>query len=168
MSMRNRPQIIIDGYNYILRQDRIDFDQEYALWDAREKLIHQMIAYLGQKQLRITIVFDGQDLKGITKIRRPAGLSVLFSHAPQKADPLIIKMVQKAKNPGSITVVSSDANLVNTVKAYGCIVTSSEDFSTRIAADHREIEFINKYDAQLTPKEVEEWMRIFRENERKD
>lgn len=166
--MRNHPHIIIDGYNYILRQFHIDFGREYALWDAREKLIHQMIAYLGQKQLRITIVFDGQDIKGIAKIRRPAGLSVLFSKAPYKADPLIIKLVQKAKNPTLITVVSSDVGLANVVKAYGCTITSSEDFAARISADHREIEHTNKYEAQLSPKEVEEWLRLFQENKDKE
>ena len=61
--MSNRPHIIIDGYNYILRHSNIDSSKEDALWNAREQLIHRMIAFLGQKQILISIVFDGKDIK---------------------------------------------------------------------------------------------------------
>ena len=157
---------IIDGYNYILRLFHIDFSHEHALWDAREKLIHQMIAYLGQKKLHITIVFDGQDIRGFAKKARPAGIKVRFSKAPQKADPLIINLVQKSKTPRNITVVTSDKSLADVCKSYGCSTLSVESFSNKLAAEHQRVELSKKYDVNMTSKEVEEWMQLFEKGDK--
>lgn len=161
----DRPHIIIDGYNYILRQTSIDPAQEHALWDAREKLIHQMIAYLGQKRLRITIVFDGQDVKGISKIRRPAGIGVRFSKAPQKADPLILNIIRKSHHPKNITLVTSDVTLTQQAAAYGCQTMTSEAFAEKLAPPKRSLEYNGKYDVHMTPSEMQEWMKLFGEQD---
>ncbi len=163
--MSNRPHFIIDGYNYILRHSHIDMSEEHALWDAREQLIRQMIAYLGQKPIRITIVFDGQDLKGIAKTPRPAGISVKFSKAPTKADPVIIHLVQKSKSPQNITVVTSDNGLANVCKSYGCEVLSSEEFSARIDKERETEKILHKYDYTMPAKELDEWLRLFGESD---
>jgi predicted RNA-binding protein with PIN domain len=165
MPMSDRPHYIIDGYNYIMRFSPIDFSQEHALWDAREKLVHQMVAYLGQKKIRITIVFDGQDVKGISRKPRPAGISVRFSRAPEKADPLIIKMVSESKSPANITVVTSDKQLANICKAYGCLDMSVEAFASKMTTERQDTAVSEKYDVNMTPKDVEEWMRLFAERD---
>lgn len=162
--MPNRLHFIIDGYNYILRHSHIDMSEEHALWDAREQLIHQMIAYLGQRQIRITIVFDGQDLKGITKIRRPAGISVRFSKAPTKADPVIISMVQKSRMPQNIIVVTSDSGLAAVCQSYGSEILTSEDFSAKIERERQKQHVVQKYEHDMTPSELKEWLRLFGED----
>ncbi len=162
----NRPHIIIDGYNYILRQSHIDMSQEHALWDAREKLIHQMIGYLGQKRIRITIVFDGQDLKGISKIRRPAGISVRFSKAPQKADPLILNIIRKSRHPKNITLITSDVSLSRQAAAYGCLTQTSEAFAAKLTAPKKTMDYHGKYDVHMSPKEVQEWLKLFGEEDK--
>ena len=159
----DRPHIIIDGYNFILRQSHIDMSQEHALWDAREKLIRQMIAYLGQKRLHITIVFDGQDIKGIAKIRRPAGISVKFSKAPEKADPLILKIIRKSRHPKNITLVTSDVSLTRQAAAYGVDTVTSEAFAGKLTAPAKPINYHDKYDVHMSPKEVQEWLKLFGE-----
>ena len=118
--------IIVDGYNYILRQKVIQHHDDNALWKAREDLIRQLVAFRGNKRINITIVFDGQDFKGLTKTHRPQGIKVLFSKAPQKADPLIINLVEKSLQPRDITVVTSDRALANLARSNGCTVWSSE------------------------------------------
>jgi predicted RNA-binding protein with PIN domain len=162
--MSSRPHFIIDGYNYILRHFYIDMSEEHALWDAREQLIHQMIAYLGQQQIRITIVFDGQDLKGITKIQRPAGISVRFSKAPVKADPVIINLVQKSKTPKNITVVTSDNGLAAVCQSYGSEILSSEAFLDKIERERHKQNVVQKYEHDMTPSELKEWLRLFGED----
>ncbi|RQW10466.1 hypothetical protein EH222_02340 [candidate division KSB1 bacterium] len=157
----DHPIYIIDGYNYILRLWRIDRSQEHALWEARERLIHQMIAYLGQKKMRIHIVFDGQDVKGVATTPRPAGIVVQFSNAPAKADPLIIDFVRKSKSPGTITVVTSDKPLAESCAHHGCAIMSVEALAEEMAQDHQKSELSDKYDVKMTPKEVEEWLRLF-------
>ena len=164
--MSDRLHYIIDGYNYILRHFHINFDEEDALWRAREQLIHQMITFLGQKKIRITVVFDGQDLKGITDIHRPAGIKVRFSKAPQKADPLIIDMVKKAKTPQTIIVVTSDTGLGTITKSYGSDSMTSEEFAGKLARDHQKFEISDKYETKMSSKELEEWLRLFGESDK--
>lgn len=160
-TMTNRPHIIIDGYNYILRQFNVDFSQEYALWDAREELIRRMISYLGQKRLKITIVFDGQDVKGIAQKSRPAGISIVFSKAPRKADPVILDIVAKSENKKNITLVTSDRPLASSAAGLGCETVSVEAFSQKIMHKQKDQEISQKFKGDLTPKELEEWLRLF-------
>lgn len=162
--MTNRPHIIVDGYNYILRQYCIDFSQEHALWDAREELIHRMVSYLGQKRTKITIVFDGQDVQGIAQKSRPAGISIVFSKAPRKADPVILDIIAKSKNKKNITLVTSDRPLARLAVGLGCDAVSVEAFSEKIAHKQKEQvqEYSQKFKGELSPKEVEEWLRLFK------
>lgn len=159
--MTNSPHIIIDGYNYILRLSHVDPTQEDALFDARERMIRQMAAFMGQKRRRITIVFDGQDIKGITKMRRPAGLSVIFSRAPQKADPAILALIGKSKQPRNITVVTSDHALARMAAGSGCLTVSVEEFSQKMTNKQTNDEYEQKYRAQMTPKELDDWLKLF-------
>ncbi len=154
--------IIVDGYNYILQQKFIPHDDENSLWQTREDFIRQLIAFRGNKQINITIVFDGQDLKGLIKKHRPRGIKILFSKAPQKADTLIIRLVEKSPQPRNITVVTSDRSLANLARSNGCTIWSSETLATKLPQIDIASEYKNKFNTILSPKEVEEWMKLFK------
>ena len=157
----DRPHLIIDGYNFILRRHDVDSSDEHALWDARERLVHQMIAYLGQKKMLITIVFDGQDIKGILQKHRPAGISVRFSKAPMKADPLILEIIRKSNNRKSITLVTSDRALAGQAADLGCHTLDVENFLRKMTRKETNSEYSKKYKPDLTSKEMEEWLKLF-------
>jgi predicted RNA-binding protein with PIN domain len=164
--MADFPHIIIDGYNYILRLSQIDPTQEDALFEARERMIRQMAAFLGQKRRCITIVFDGQDIKGVAEIRRPAGLSVVFSRAPQKADPAILALIAKSKQPRNITVVTSDHALARMAAGSGCLTMTVEEFAQKLITKQNVDEYEKKYRVQMSQKELDEWIRLF--NQKKE
>ncbi|NIA29092.1 MAG: hypothetical protein GWP06_04155 [Actinobacteria bacterium] len=155
-----KQHIIVDGYNFILRTDRIDPSDDEALWRARERLIHQLVAYRGNKQLQITIVFDGQDVKLLGKIPRPSGIHVLFSRAPQKADLLILKRIDQSTKKGNIILVTSDRPLALLARAQGCQIQSVEDFRFKISKREKQ-ENRNKYDQKMSKAELEEWLELF-------
>ena len=164
--MKYQQHIIIDGYNYIFRRNPAIIGDHESLWRAREELVSQIIAYRGNKQIQISIVFDGQDLKNIGRLHRPRGIHVLFSSAPQKADPLIIEMVHKAKQTRDITVVTSDSQLAAAVSAMGCLVLSVENFADKLyRRNERHVE--NKYNVNLSPDELDEWIDLFSNNDDK-
>jgi len=160
--------IIIDGYNYILRQKSIPKGDDSILWQAREEFIRQIIAFRGNKRINITIVFDGQDLKGLTKVHRPQGIKILFSKAPQKADPLIIKLIEKSPQPRNIILVTSDRSLANLARSVGCTIWSSEALAGKLPQPDLETEYKYKFNTTLTPDEVEEWMKIFESGKKTD
>ncbi len=157
----NLPHIIIDGYNFILRMYRINWENESALWHAREDLIRKSIAFRGNKRIKITIVFDGQDIKQIGKIARPSGISVVFSQAPQKADPLILNMIKSAKQSRNITLVTSDKVLQRDARFYGCHVWSVNQLNLKFSHFQETDELQQKYNSSMSQQELEEWLRIF-------
>ena len=159
--------IIIDGYNYILRLQKINHSDENALWSAREEFVRKVISFRGNKRKKITIVFDGQDIKGITKIKRPAGINIRFSKAPQQADPVIISIVQKDPHPGTITLVTSDRGLAASAKSYGCMHMTVEAFRTKLTQSNNQFEYQDKYNIRMSEKDLEEWMNIFDQNDKK-
>lgn len=153
--------IIVDGYNFILRTGKIDPADDEALWKAREKLIHQLIAFRGNKKLQITIVFDGQDVKLLGKTPRPSGIQVLFSRAPQKADPLILKLIDQSQRRKSITLVTSDRFLASSARGKGSQTLSVEDFQVKIGKRTATLDYKNKYEQTMSQTELEEWLRLF-------
>lgn len=159
--MHFQQHIIVDGYNFILRTSKIDPADDEALWKAREKLIHQLIAFRGNKKLQITIVFDGQDVKLLGKTPRPSGIHVLFSKAPQKADPLILKLIDQAQRRKSITLVTSDRFLASSARAKGSQTMSVEDFQIKIDKRKSNLEYNNKYEQTMSQAELEEWLKLF-------
>lgn len=161
--MKDKHHIIIDGYNYILRSEQLDPDNENALWEARERLIHRMINYLGNKKILITIVFDGQDIKGIGKRHRPSGIRVRFSKAPQKADPLILGMIEKSSNPRNISVVTSDKTLARLAAGFGSKTMTVFNFSNKLSTSQQDFEYIEKFKGQLSKQELNDWLQLFGE-----
>ncbi|NOY57791.1 MAG: hypothetical protein GXO75_02505 [Calditrichaeota bacterium] len=155
-----KQHIIVDGYNFILRTSRIDPSDDEALWRARENLVHQLVAYRGNKQLQITIVFDGQDVKLLGKRPRPSGIRVLFSRAPQKADPLILKRINQSTQKSNIILVTSDRPLALSARAHGCQIQSVEDFRFKISKREKQ-DNRNKYDQKMSKAEMEEWLELF-------
>lgn len=157
------PHYIVDGYNFILRRRRIDHQQEHALWDAREELIRQLVVFRGQKNILISVVFDGQDLKGLAQQSHPTGIKVIFSQAPLKADPAILKIIQSTRNPRNITLVTSDQTLARLAAGAGCLVISIEAFAEKMAPSQEEPEYAQKYKAQLTSEEMNNWLKLFQQ-----
>lgn len=165
--MPQRKQIIIDGYNYILRFYDIPPKEDDALLSAREQFIHKVISFRGNKAIDITIVFDGQDIKGLSNQHRPAGIKVLFSRAPQKADPLILKLLKQISPTKDITLVTSDKGLAHRASLYHCEIQSVEVFNDwmRSREHDRPHEIEKKYSSNMSPSELEEWLRLFKDNE---
>jgi uncharacterized protein YaiI (UPF0178 family) len=73
----------------------------------------------------VTVVFDGKpfDLE-------PARARVLFAtrRGPNAADDDIARMVAGDADPGSLTVVTSDANLADRVREHGAEVVGARGF----------------------------------------
>ena len=77
----------------------------------------------------LTVVFDGQpfDLSA-----PPAEVKFATGRGPDAADHDIAARVQSDSDPGSITVVTSDRELADRVRAAGATVTGSATFRRRL------------------------------------
>jgi predicted RNA-binding protein with PIN domain len=96
---------------------------------AMRRLIGELEAYAGRTGDEVAVVFDGRpfELEG--------GGAVEVGFAPggrNAADHAIAAWVEDEPDPGSLTVVSSDQELVDRVRAAGAEVVSSGAFRRRL------------------------------------
>lgn len=159
--------LIIDGYNVILRIKKVSLD-ENALSIARQELFHKLQAFRGTKNLQMTLVFDGQQIYDINSQPKVAGIRVVFSKPPQKADELIVDLIDSEKNPRTVVLITSDRGLMHLAKLRGCECWSVEQFLNRQTSQKSEYSYREKYETRLTSEEVEEWMALFSRDQKND
>ena len=129
--------IVIDGYNLIRRSPLLAPLDRRDLGEGREALLAALVAYRRLKGHRITLVFDGRERGGVSvQVAPVAGVQVVFSSRGERADEVILRLVQKA--PGGSVVVTSDRALALAIGRTGAVVFSAEEFEERLERALRE------------------------------
>jgi predicted RNA-binding protein with PIN domain len=126
-------KIIIDGYNLIHADPRMRRATAKGMEAARTDLVRRLREYLEEKDVQITVVFDGAG--GIVDAEPvvPGRLQVLYSASGQSADELIVNTLGEHPNPREYIVVTSDmADIGRAVGAVGSVVMSSPEFLERL------------------------------------
>jgi predicted RNA-binding protein with PIN domain len=99
----SQPQrIVIDGYNVIYADDRLRKRILKDLEGARAAFVSILKAYLEDRDLRVTLVFDGRGGMTDAEAVVPGRLQVLYSSAGQTADDIIVELVENSGNPRQI------------------------------------------------------------------
>ena len=99
---------------------------------------------------RATIVFDGPPRSG----SYPRVIEVRYSRA-QKADAVLIRLIQSAPHPQQLIVVSDDRQVLQAAK--GCRVLHAREFLAEAASTQPESE----KPGLLSPEERERWLKEF-------
>ena len=157
-----RPWIVIDGYNLIYQFPELRKMLERDREGARKGLLVRLGSYAHEKNIQMVVVFDGDD----RLLREPesySGIQVAFSKLPEKADPVIKKMIEEHQQ-GDLTVVSSDQEIAGYARLYGFKAVSSRQFAHKMLKERKQ-EAEKKFDHSLSPEELEEWLHIFRRND---
>jgi predicted RNA-binding protein with PIN domain len=105
---------------------------------ARREFLSKIEAYIADKELRVTVVFDGRG--GLTDAEAvvPGKLQAVYSARHQSADDLIVSMVADSDNPRSYIVVTSDrAHIRPAVAGLGCRTIGAKTFLDRISGEMR-------------------------------
>lgn len=161
------PQYILDGYNVIYQVPQFLSALEQNLELGRNALIHFVRGYQAGKNFKTIIVFDGDQVGyGSSPELAMKGLSILFSQPPEKADPLIKRLIQKNPHKRSVILVSSDQELVQFARQQGASSISPMEFYER--GSHppaNQTEMDRKYEADVSAADIEEWLKLFGAND---
>ena len=168
--------IIVDGYNVIFKISELGYTTEKCDIEVlRNRFLAMLEQYKEKRKHKLIVVFDGQGAGNSSEIR-PAGIDVLFSRQDLDADEEIKRMVSGSENPRHITVITSDRDIEQYVKKYGCKVVGALAFYRDIkkkvahtqASEHEDSRYkkeeedepISKY---LGPSksEAQYWMNVF-------
>jgi predicted RNA-binding protein with PIN domain len=117
---------LIDGMNVVgSRPDGWWRDRRGAM----RALVERLEAFAAQTGDDVAVVFDGRPFE----LDRAGLVEVGFAPGGRNAaDYAIAERVERDADPGSITVVSSDAELVARVRAAGADVAAAGSFRSRL------------------------------------
>lgn len=158
------PHYIIDGYNFIHKIPKFRQAIEQSLEHARAMIISFLRSYQSRRMVKITLVFDGDNVGYVEPPSRSIDkFKIVFSMSPEKADPLIQRLIKKQKNKKSVVLISADQELINFCQSQGASTMSPESFYEQISSYDLPDQLNQKYAQSLTPEEVSEWLKIFGE-----
>jgi predicted RNA-binding protein with PIN domain len=129
-----RVELVIDGYNVIGSRGGLYGD----VAAKRAAFVAELGRYARIKGHAVTAVFDGFP-PGLAAVaggasgvaRDPAGVRVLFAEH-ERADDVIIRLAQRLRERG--TIVSSDREVRDAARSWGCVVLGAQVFDQRLGA----------------------------------
>jgi predicted RNA-binding protein with PIN domain len=164
---------VIDACNVIFGDRRLEETLERNGFQAAKSLLVTMLSRFARAENldEVVAVFDGSE-KAMhrPRIQREAMGKVVLIYADPRADAdrCIIDMVEDARRPGEITVVSSDKFIMRQVLRARAHHLTCRDFLRRMrqavkrAADPLKGEDPRKFSVgPLTPREMEDWLKWF-------
>ncbi len=132
---------------------------------GRETLVKVVERWAGQRDDQVTLAFDGPvPPEGLAKQMTSGRITVRFS-APMTADDLIVAMIQRAKDPGTVRVVSSDTAIRREARYRRCRHTDAVSFVAELFPDKRASmptpPIGPEKPDKLSPDEAQEWLDLF-------
>jgi len=148
--------IIVDGYNVIFKISELGYSTEKCDIEVlRNRFLTLLEQYKEKRKHKLIVVFDGQGT-GNSSGTRAAGIDVVFSREGFDADEEIKSIVRNSENPRHITVITSDRDIEQCVKKYGCRVVDSLAFYRDIKKKVSDIQAEGQGDIRLKKEEDDE------------
>lgn len=131
--------IIIDAYNLMHRVSELKILLQQSQDACVDTLTAKLHSHYFGKGIKCILVFDGYG-----KNKHQQNIEVKFSKTDTgpdygHADGLIKHLIDKAKNPKLLKVVSSDKDITFFAKECGCRIASSESFWGEVKEKRNEI-----------------------------
>ena len=151
---------LIDGHNLIpklgLRLDAIDDEME---------LIAILQEFCRMEQKQVEVFFDGAPA-GQAGTRKLGAVTAHFVRLGNSADNAIRNQLKRlGKNARNWTVISSDRQVQAEARAVRAEVTSSDVFAALLKQARNSTPKPN-VEQNLSPREVEDWLKLFEERNR--
>jgi predicted RNA-binding protein with PIN domain len=156
-------KIIIDAWNVIWKIPSLSRHIPNKLEDVRSKFNMIIKNYYSGKNVDYRIVYDGQPFMFSGAQKQNSKVS--FSRNPEKADDLIIKLIEKQQLPRDWTVITSDRHLTHRAKNIGAHILSSESFIQKINKYRIEKKKSGKSDPQVKKEDISYWLNKFDSSE---
>lgn len=116
---------LIDGYNLIFSL----VESKESLQTLRHRVIVALQKQFAKRKISGTLVFDGAHRRDEESgLSYSSPLTIAYTPKGQSADDYIVEMIERAKNPKLITVVTNDRGLAMHAKSHGAKVQPNDEF----------------------------------------
>jgi hypothetical protein len=158
--------LLIDGYNVIRRSGAPAPSGPADLEGSRRYLLDALSRYKQEKQVRITVVFDGG---GGTSIRRERdryrGVEVIYSKGGETADQVIIEAIRT--RPSGLVVATSDRAIIDEAKKHGVAFITSDRLGAALMGEDSGGEAVSRTEKKGNPRKAPKGLRQARRTIRK-
>ncbi len=152
--------LIIDGHNLIPKLPGLSLQAP----DDEMRLVEWLQRYCAHRNTRAEVYFD-RAAAGSAGRRHFGAVTAVFVHSGRTADQAIAARVRKlGKQARNWVVVSSDHEVQRAARWAGARVVSSETFAAELMALNQTRVEAEKPE-NLSADELEEWLRLFGEEE---
>jgi predicted RNA-binding protein with PIN domain len=155
-------KLLIDGHNLIGQTPGLSLADP----NDEQKLVVMLRQYAARKNARIVVVFDSGNPGGRSKELSGGHVTAIFAGSHTIADRVLMERIRELKNSGDWIVISSDREVQQAAQRRKMNVWSSADFARKLgAAPQRDAsaEPPTAKDSGLTKSEVDEWLRLFKQ-----
>ena len=146
---------IIDGNNLIGKLHFLSSLQKKDKQAPREKLAFMIEDYFYDKNIKVSLHFDGYENLPI----KTSKMKIHYSES-KIADIKIKNEIELAKNRKNLLVVTSDNNIKEFAKVCGCQVMSSEEFAEQLTRKGNDDEEKKRIDSM---NDTELFKKLFNE-----
>ncbi len=156
---------LIDGHNLIGQLPDISLTDP----DDEAKLVQKLIGFAARQGKRIVVVFDSGLPGGKSRLSTHT-IEVVFASARSSADDVMKERIKSARDPGQWVVVSNDRAVLDAARTRRMTTLTSAKFAAQLrlapsahkAKPTLEADAGEAADVQLSPEEVEAWLKLFK------
>lgn len=132
--------LLIDGYNVINNWKEFKSTREEDLGHARDMLLAIAAEYAAFKGQRAILVFDAQEMQGLSREESHAGADIVFTAEGETADSWIEhKTYELAKEDNKVFVVTSDYAEQIVILGIGAYRISAREFREEYLAAKKQM-----------------------------
>lgn len=125
--------IIIDGYNVIRADPRLQSLEAVSLETARDVLVRTLAGSPRLAQDRVLVIFDGRGgTRRHVHARRVGRIETMYSAQGQTADEVIVQQAGALARDAHVVVVSNDVAVRERCRAEGCEISASDNLLAQI------------------------------------
>jgi predicted RNA-binding protein with PIN domain len=133
--------IIIDGYNVIRADPRLQWLEQGSMEHARNVLVQTLASSPRLVNDDIVVVFDGRGgTRAHVHSHKMGRIMTLYSARGQSADDVIVSHAQELARVGRVVVVSNDVEVREHCRAAGCEISASENLLGQIPGRPRMVQ----------------------------
>lgn len=152
---------LIDGHNLIGQLTDISLDDP----NDEALLAQKLNGFAARTGRRCVVVFD-YGLPGGTSRMSTRAVQVVFASQRSSADRVMMERINKIPDPKGWVVVSSDNDVLATAKLRKMQTLTSAQFADLLKSPPKPVIDVGEAaDVRLSEDEVDEWLKLFGEDE---
>jgi hypothetical protein len=149
---------LIDGHNLIGQIPDLELDDPHD----EAKLVERLKSFMARKRKTCTVIFDGGLPGGPSRDLSTYSVRVVFAHNGTNADRIIMARIRSTRDSGSLVIVSADHEIVDAAHRKKMQIIAPAAFAAEMDAPTTPpLSDANNPNPHLSPREVDDWLRIF-------